>query len=542
MQSELPAAYAKGGQFAIDNVPIKQLRQGANLESFKNPVYQNARIQTDLGRALSGNPEAWVKMTSIDEVARQQRAAQASIASGMPGKQGGHIHPSTAAGFALMAADAAHTVHEANRLNDEGNATAAREALQHYAGRTAGGITGAAMGARLGLGLPGAIVGGIGGEIVGDWIASAQDAKVFTQKDSDGNTWTHNPKHPDHGWQRGGSLLTGPLITAPPELADKLDYQAANTAYEHALANPPVPPSPFIQPPNGNDTPSQLPGFSHESQPVNWQRIDGQWRRPIYENGTLENHPEFATPQRAAELDAAARQTMENNAATLSRPAIAAAYDSEYAQKGWAQHGETPKAVEQARQDVSTLTASNGIRYTHRPEKGQWVDPGLFFDTPARDEIREELEGAHETLRHFAAPPASAPQSSAVDKPEAVTDASRPTPDQVQGFIATIYESPEVEPLQISREPILADFAREVRLALNQFPPEITRELLATYGRPSPELIERMADVVAAREQVMENIAQGTNLDSQWLRGENGRGMDERNIGADDDWNAPAPA
>jgi len=107
-----------------------------------------------------------------------------------------------------------------------------------------------------------------------------------------------------------------------------------------------------------------------------------------------------------------------------------------------------------------------------------------------------------------------------------------------QSFTASVFPSQAGEVL-VAKQPVLADYGRELRAAINQFPPEVSRSLLSEYGEPSAELITSIEDAVILREFSIERAAQEIDLDQEWLQGAAPRHIDEANIGADDIWNAP---
>ncbi|WP_225694466.1 hypothetical protein [Pseudomonas savastanoi] len=110
--------------------------------------------------------------------------------------------------------------------------------------------------------------------------------------------------------------------------------------------------------------------------------------------------------------------------------------------------------------------------------------------------------------------------------------------DEFQSFTASVFPSQDGE-IVINKQPVLADYGRELRSAINQLPPEVTRDLLGEYGEPTPALLTSIEDAVTLREFAIENAAKETNLDQGWLNGVAPREIDEPNIGAEDLWNAP---
>lgn len=107
-----------------------------------------------------------------------------------------------------------------------------------------------------------------------------------------------------------------------------------------------------------------------------------------------------------------------------------------------------------------------------------------------------------------------------------------------ESFTASVFESQQDE-IVVGKQPILADYGRELRSAINQLPPEVTRDLMGDYAEPGPSLITSIENAVTMREYSIENAQQVQNLDQSWLNGAQARNLDEQNLGADDIWNAP---
>lgn len=111
---------------------------------------------------------------------------------------------------------------------------------------------------------------------------------------------------------------------------------------------------------------------------------------------------------------------------------------------------------------------------------------------------------------------------------------------EFQSVGASIFPSQDAE-IVIAKQPVLAEYGREVRSAISQLPPEVSRNLLAEYREPQPQLVAQMEGAIMTRELAIENAAQEVNLDQKWLTGETTRRMDEVGLSSDDDWNSPAP-
>jgi hypothetical protein len=112
---------------------------------------------------------------------------------------------------------------------------------------------------------------------------------------------------------------------------------------------------------------------------------------------------------------------------------------------------------------------------------------------------------------------------------------------QFSGVIPSVIQSQSLkEEVLLSKQPVLADYGHEVRVALNQLPPEVSRSLMSAYQPIEPSLTAEIQQGIEVREQVAENAATGKNLDQQWVAQEGvGRKIKEEEIGADDGWNIP---
>lgn len=111
--------------------------------------------------------------------------------------------------------------------------------------------------------------------------------------------------------------------------------------------------------------------------------------------------------------------------------------------------------------------------------------------------------------------------------------------NQFQSVTASVFPSQSAE-IILSKQPVLADYGHEVRSAINQLPPDVSRNLLAEYREPQPQLVAQLEEAIIARELAIESSAQEANLDQQWLQSTNARRMDEVGLSADDDWNSPS--
>lgn len=324
------------------------------------------------------------------------------------------------AGAALVLYDASETGFSIRRHLNQGNATAAQSEAIHFGSRTVGGFAGAGLGVAAGAmaGIetgPGALVtgaiGGIAGAVGGEKIAAWMDNRaIYNQTDRQGNTWTLDPGRPDRGWRRDAPVDTmkdgvnnahREPLRASPLLENELNFQATAKSAELILGSPPVPRDPFVQPSNAHDAASL--------SPAPWIRDpeSHQWQRTVtlayVERGLSPTRVEAASPERAAELDRAAAQTIVENARN-SAPVIAARFEEAYARNGWAAYGPQPEAVHKARTNVDSLVASDGNRYERQPD-GRWVSEGLIYNSTANGNLREELDATRTVLAQRLPPP-----------------------------------------------------------------------------------------------------------------------------------------
>jgi len=329
----------------------------------------------------------------------------------------------SALGVAASAYDAHETGEKVSSLLAQDNPLAAQSQLLHYGARGGGGwLGGAAAGLAVGWETgPGAAafvaVGAIAGSQVGERAAQWWDERqVYRQTDRDGVDWRSDGRQwlrQDAGDLRddGIDAPTRQAFSATPEKARELDYRAANTATALAMGNLPPPRDPHVQPASAGDAPSLAP--------ADWRRDgdSGEWRRDAVVARTDRGHPltraDVATPERAAELDAASTQTMRDNLAH-SPAAIAARYDASYRANGWQQFGEKPDAVVAALAEPARLTASDGELY-RRGANGDWQRDR--DGEAASANLGRELEGTRTLLQpalaqhaeRMAAIPAPAP-------------------------------------------------------------------------------------------------------------------------------------
>jgi hypothetical protein len=328
-------------------------------------------------------------------VAERAYRAAAEQARGMATRTLGAV------GVVAAAYDAAEAAHRTAELLHQGNVTGAQSGLLHLGGRTLGMVAGAeALG---GLGTlagvesgPGMIVtgaiGGVAGAFGGEKLMDAVDHyRVYHQRDPHGLPWRYDPEHPEQRWVTDLPPLPGGAKrpVADEALQNRLDYQASTKLAELRMATPGELVDPYRQPAGPND-PARV-------RASDWMR-DAQshaWTRSVITEvvGRIPVHgTETASPDRAAELDRAAEQTVMHNW-MHSPQGVAAAYLAMYEQRGWANVGPVPEAVTANLRDIDrTVMASDGHTYA-RDVEGQWSTPGwLYGRNTAEGAVRDELE------------------------------------------------------------------------------------------------------------------------------------------------------
>lgn len=368
-------------------------------ETLPETIAENSKVAPDTAQRLL------VERSELNVVEGVQRDAARAVSL----DYGVRVHPMAVKGLGIVAGaefvyDTAKTAGHTSDLLDQGNRTAAQSEIEHFGSRNLGMLGGAALGAEV-LGAAGIesgpldlIVGGagaIGGAFAGDKLANAYDNhRIYNQTDAKGMTWNYDPAQSQQGWTIDLPPLPetphGQHLTADPALAEQLTYQANSAAVELALGHPASPQDPYSQPSAGNDTPSKLPApWIRDADTQHWSR---QVTDQVMEHGLTSNHTVVANPQRAAQLDAAAQQTIAANVAH-SQHGMAQHYQSLYEQQGWQKHGPMPDAVTDAlKTPAHKLEASDGHTYT-QSENGQWQTPETLWGTNvAEGHVRAELD------------------------------------------------------------------------------------------------------------------------------------------------------
>lgn len=107
---------------------------------------------------------------------------------------------------------------------------------------------------------------------------------------------------------------------------------------------------------------------------------------------------------------------------------------------------------------------------------------------------------------------------------------------EFSSVVASVFPSGQAE-ITISKQPVLADTGREVRAAISQLPPDVSRSLLSNYAAPEQKLVTSMESAIIARELAIDNAEKGVGLDMNWLNNGLGRKMSEVGLSEDDSWN-----
>lgn len=108
---------------------------------------------------------------------------------------------------------------------------------------------------------------------------------------------------------------------------------------------------------------------------------------------------------------------------------------------------------------------------------------------------------------------------------------------QFEGMLSSVIQSQDAE-IILGKQPIFAEYGREVRAAVNALPPEVSRSLLNEYREPAAQLVSSIEEAIISRELAIENASQEVGLDQQWLAGGgNGRKISESELSAPDSWN-----
>lgn len=304
-------------------------------------------------------------------------------------------------GVAAAAYDASQTGERISTAYAQDNPAAVQSEATQYVARGVGGaaamFTPAAVGVSGGPAL--ALVAADGYLLTEAFERGAKwldKERIVQQTDRDGVGWEFTGKQ----WIRddlradlrddGVDKAQRQTFSALPDKALELNYLASAEAVSQAIGKA-EPRGPFVQPANDSD-PAHLKvrDWTHDPETGRWSRtVADELSRndaPIWSP-----HPEFASPERAAELSRQALQAIDRNIAE-GPAALAAQYQIGHKRNGFEQAGEEPPAVQTAL-NPNTLEASNGKQYV-RDAQGQWSHDGDI----ARGNIALELETTRERL------------------------------------------------------------------------------------------------------------------------------------------------
>ena len=109
-------------------------------------------------------------------------------------------------------------------------------------------------------------------------------------------------------------------------------------------------------------------------------------------------------------------------------------------------------------------------------------------------------------------------------------------PASFQGMSSSVLPSQEREVL-IAKQAAMSRHGHEARLALDRLPPSVVDSIMAHYREPDQDTMNALAEAIAVREQVIESVENGQNLDIAWLSGERPRSINETGLSGSDSWN-----
>ncbi|WP_343243264.1 XVIPCD domain-containing protein [Xanthomonas nasturtii] len=432
---KLQALYAQGGAGAVLPEVQTQFIQAAPKGIFIKPESVGQKIENvTLSREFAESLQ--VKETHFRTSAELSASGMVRAPTGLDAPAVGiaetalstevaasrRLSPGTVRGLGVVGAAAAvydlgGTARNTERLDAQGNSTAADAEVTRYATRNLGTFGGAVLGSSVGAALgvesgPGLLVtgavGGIVGAVGGDKLADViNDHRISHQQDAQGNTWRLENHQAGERWARdvstgevdpaavafgeaGVPLYKTRTEVATPEVADLLTFKAFRTSIELALGSPPQNKDPYTQPANEHDTRSLRESpWVHNANTQQWTRqvADGLIDR------TMSTHTETASPQRASQLDEASQQIIKQNA--MHTPAaMAAHYKDTYEHNGWERHAYMPAAVHDALKHPGRIVGSDGDLY-ERGKDGQWTHDGMLWDSQAKGNLKQELDGTY---------------------------------------------------------------------------------------------------------------------------------------------------
>ncbi len=111
-------------------------------------------------------------------------------------------------------------------------------------------------------------------------------------------------------------------------------------------------------------------------------------------------------------------------------------------------------------------------------------------------------------------------------------------PSDFKGVIQPIFTSSGRESLA-SRQSSLREYSNDIKAALSILPPDVVSGVFKEYTTPTPDILNNVMNAMLTKEFVLENAAQGNNIDKTWLdSGEKPRKIDESNLSSEDEWNS----
>lgn len=427
------------------------------------PEHVSARV----AGVLIGDPNLKVEESTATlrgiEAAEQARAATTDQTSRV------RILGNTAAAVATTL-EVADTARDYTQLRNESNLAAAQASMTRTTTTAGMAWTGFHVGARvggtlgpwgaLGGGVLGAAIGGVAGDKIADEV---ERNRIYTHKGSDGNVWTADPKHPEKGWTLDLPPLPGiEPIKASPELADELNYKAVTKATELAMGVASAR-SPFKVEPQPDEKRGMYRG--------DWvpDADTARWRREISADGSFRGRVDFASPERAIELDAQSRAITADNA-ERSPAVLAANYKVLYEQNDWQRHskGKLPEAVADALRHPERVVGSDGRRYA-RQDSGEWISESWLRNKHAKGDLRAELDLAFDAQRDHVQKVLDERSNPLREPTTLETVRVVPSPEQLAEQAVTVeanspvverQEAPPPERLSDTRHPGHAEFER----------------------------------------------------------------------------------
>ncbi|MEA9392140.1 hypothetical protein SJI19_16575 [Acerihabitans sp. TG2] len=104
-----------------------------------------------------------------------------------------------------------------------------------------------------------------------------------------------------------------------------------------------------------------------------------------------------------------------------------------------------------------------------------------------------------------------------------------------RGTMTALYSSDGKEALS-SRQSNLVDYSSTLKSALQLMPPDVVQDMVADYKPLPQEKISNLMNSLISKELMLEDIAQGNNLDKEWVSSDS---QQERSqpFSSSDEWN-----